>query len=125
LTRIDLETTSAVELIRPEYYVPGQFVHTAQQSSDGALYYLYANSEQLPDTFFEPSFRMYRSEQDGVTHRMLLRNDSYNISQVLWARDLSLAVIVSDGGKIIVLTTDNKPALTLPQTGYDLRWSKD
>jgi hypothetical protein len=76
---------------------------------------------------------MYRSNRDGVTDWVTLRTDThFGISEILWARDMSLAVIASTGnspnnqtGILTILPTDGAmPAIKTPFGGYGLQWGQ-
>jgi len=76
---------------------------------------------------------MYRSNRDGVTDRVALRTDTYSgISEILWAEDMSLAIIAGAGkspnnqsGIITILPTNGEmPAIVTPFGGYGLQWGQ-
>lgn len=116
----------------PGERVAGHFIHTAQEGSDGFLYYLYGFSEVPSDSLQYGALAMYRSAGDGITDRVLLRSDTYaEILEVLWADDMSLAVIVDGSatdsprtGAVTLLTVDNKPPVVLAPEGFRPRWGK-
>ena len=113
------------ESITPTQHVLAHFVRAAQEGPDGLLYYFYGSAD-LPYSDTAGTLFMVRSAPDGVTDQHVLRSESYrNLGEVLWASDMSAAVIVQgsagydercprDGpvkGAIKLLPTDNKPAL--------------
>jgi hypothetical protein len=110
----------------------GRYLEGAQVGSDDLLYYFYGEG---PIDFEKNTtgLSMVRSNRDGVTDRVALRTDTYfGISEILWAEDMSLAVITSAGnspsnqsGMITILPTNGEmPAITTPFGGYGLQWGQ-
>jgi hypothetical protein len=132
------------ESITPTQHVLARFVRAAQEGPDGSLYYFYGSAD-LPYSDIEGTLFMVRSAPDGVTDRHALRSDSFiNVYEVLWAPDMSAAVVVvgrpdepagahsTNMGTIKLLTTDNRPALSngsqpglaVAGRGSQLHWGK-
>ena len=127
----ELETTA---LVKSELSESGQarYLDGAQVGPDGFLYYFYGEGPIDHDTK-TTDLSMYRSSRDGVTDRTPLRTDTYfGISEILWAKDMSLAVIVvakdfpnTQAGTITILPTDGSmPAIETPFVGFGLQWGQ-
>jgi len=110
----------------------GRYLEGAQVGPDDLLYYFYGEG---PVDFEKNAtgLSMYRSNRDGVTDRVALRTDTYSgISEILWAEDMSLAVIAGAGkspnnqsGIITILPTNGEmPAIVTPFGGYGLQWGQ-
>jgi hypothetical protein len=111
----------------------GRYLEGAQVGSDNLLYYFYGEGPINLETK-TTELTMYRSNKDGITDRETLRNDTYfGVSEILWAEDMSLAVIASTGiapntktGVLTILPTNGKlPAIATPFGGYRLQWGQD
>lgn len=102
----------------------------AQLLNDGHLYYFYAQAHELPNGSL--NLLMTRSDDDGVTNRETLRNDPYDIQEVLWDQDAKGAVVrynpdpnnYSPNGPILWLPVDGSAAITLPKQGSMPHWGK-
>ncbi len=98
---------------------------------DGKLYFFYNNLKAIPSTNDSPLL-MVRSASDGVTGRAQLRPESYSqVAEILWAPDASFAILAisspqgsSTGGQTILVWTDGRPALTLGDFIFQMRWGK-
>ena len=135
LRRVDLANGQITELVPGYWNADLQFVHGAQESSDDNLYYFYDFAFPPAESFqglTHLPVKMHRANKNDLSNPVLLRNDAYEISEVLWSPKFDLAVIVDteaigrpNNGNIFILTTDNKPAITLPMRGSNLRWGKN
>jgi hypothetical protein len=125
----DMDPTA---LINAEYTEQGhgRYLEGAQLGPDDLLYYFYGEGPIDLETK-TTELSMYRSNRDGVTDRVPLRTDTYfGIREILWAEDMSLAVIASAGnspnnqtGSITIIPTDGAiPAIPTPFGGYELQW---
>jgi WD40 repeat protein len=91
-----------------------------QEPVNGDLLFFYApreNRESVP-------LMMAQAADDGVSLLQVIRPDSYaGLTEVLWARDASLALI-SDPvtGELKLLRANDRAAITLPASGTMLRW---
>ncbi len=132
VTSDELEITTLVKSKSTDDELLGRYLETAQVGPDNLLYYFYREG---PVDFERKNtgLSMYRSNRDGITDRVLLRNGVYSgIDEILWAEDMSLAVIVGVEildqnwtGSITILPTDTEEqAFVAPFTGYDLQWGQ-
>jgi hypothetical protein len=121
-------------LIKDEYTEEGhaRYLDGAQVGPDNLLYYYYGEGPIDNDTKSTDQ-SMYRSNRDGVTDRVRLRTDTYfGIREILWAEDMSLAVIArarddsnAQAGVITILPVDGAmPAIMTPFAGYGLQWGQ-
>jgi hypothetical protein len=129
----DLKKTTLVESETTDGGLLGRYLEGARLGPDGLLYYFYGEGPVAPDRNTTP-LAMYRSGRDGVSGRALLREDRYaGIDEILWAGDMSQAVIAGAGsadqgwaGAITILTVDSaQPAVVTPFTGYGLQWGRE
>jgi Tol biopolymer transport system component len=105
------------------------FAYAAQVGPDGHLYFFFNNLSEIPASGIAPLF-LVRSTPDGVTGRSQLLPQSFqNITEVLWAPDASLAVVVSApdpyqevGGQARIIYPDGRAGLILTPSAQDLRW---
>jgi hypothetical protein len=106
-----------------------------QQASDGNLYYFYGVVPAPGEPSSTTPLAMYRAADDGVTDQTQLRTDAYVISEALWVKDGSGAVIVDakaalesgvypPQGPLLYLKADGSPAVALADQGRLLRWGK-
>jgi hypothetical protein len=132
VTSDELEKTSLVESETTADGLLGRYLEAARVGPDGLLYYFYG--EGAVD--FERNavgLSMYRSNSDGLTDRELLREAVFaGVDEILWAGDMSQAVIAGAGsadqgwtGAITILPVDGaQPAVVTSFTGYDLQWGR-
>jgi hypothetical protein len=132
ITSEELEKTTLVESGSTADGLLGRYLEAARVGPDGLLYYFYG--EGAVD--FERNsvgLSMYRSNSDGLTDRVLLREAVFSgIDEILWAGDMSQAVIVGAGsadqgwtGTITILPIDTaEPVVVTPFTGHDLQWGR-
>ena len=132
VTRDTLEATTLVASETTQDGLLGRYLEAAQVGPDGLLYYFYGEG---PVDFDRDvvGLSMYRSKLDGVTDRVLLREVGYTrIDEILWAGDMSQAVVVGAGsanqdwsGAITILPVDRaRPATVTPFVGRDLQWGQ-
>ena len=132
VTTNELEGTTLVASETTQDGLLGRYLEAAQVGPDGLLYYFYGEG---PVDFDREVVRlsMYRSNQDGVTNRVLLRKVGYTgIDEILWAGDMSQAVVVGAGsvdqdwtGAITILPVDSARSATVtPFVGYNLQWGQ-
>jgi hypothetical protein len=140
LRKWDVRSGEVNEVISSELnegLLKARFFKAVQEGPDGQLYYFYGELDTAPAGYGEyitGDLSMYRSDLDGITGRVPLRSDPYSgkIDEVLWAPDMSLAIIVDesggpsgeDGGTLVVLSAGDEPSLTLGSRGFNLRWGK-
>ena len=104
-------------------------------TADNNLYYFYAVTKAPSDPGQSIPLSMYRAQSDGVTDQTQLRTDAYAVSEALWARDGSGAVVVGakaalesgvypPQGPLLYLKADGSPAVALADEGRLLRWGK-
>jgi len=133
LWRMSLGASADPRLIPGEANGVFNLVGYARQLSDGKLYYLYATTSNIPETYIP--LAMYRAEADGVTGQTQLRTDAYVPREVLWSPDGSGAVIIDitqaiatgnypDTGPLLYLKSDGSPAVPLIDNARLLRWGK-
>lgn len=134
LWRIDAKTGAGVTLIQGSTGGGLNFVGWPRQAPDGRLLYFFGQSAAFPDNGYWP-VAMVISAADGVTGRAQLRTDSYIVGEALWSSDAAMAVVndisgvVGGGafpwrGPLRLLKTDNTPAITLADSGHNLRWGR-
>jgi hypothetical protein len=132
VTTDDLEKTTLVESESTGDGLLGRYLEEARLGPDGLLYYFYGEGPVDFDNNVV-GLSMYRSKGDGVTGRVLLREDVYTgIEEILWAEDVSQAIIVGaqpvDGnwiGTITIVPTDGeRPVTVTPFAGYSLQWGQ-
>jgi hypothetical protein len=133
MTPEDNEITSLIMSESTDEGLTARYVEWAQVGPDGLLYYFYGEGRIEPsrDT---GEVSMVRSSTDGVTDRVPLRDDVHiGVNEVLWARDMSLALIVGaedwpedlTGAITLLPTTGQETAVVTPFTGYGLQWGKE
>lgn len=138
LSRIALDSGKVTNLIDPNLPYLTHCVTGVQEAPDGTLYYFYSNLLEYPADYFVPDYKLYRSGLDGISARTLVRSETHQVTEVLWAPDLHSVVIVDANDRatindvsmfgarrILYLTTDNKPTLELEYSGFRLRWGKN
>lgn len=96
---------------------------------NGDLQYVYASTAAVPES--EAPLFMVRSAADGETNRTQLRPDAFsNISEVLWAEDGTLALMVQRGpgggmaGSVLLAHSDGSQLQLLFDGGQELRWGE-
>jgi len=106
------------------------FAQAAQVGPDNQLYFFFNNLPEIPVAGHTPLY-LVRSAPDGVTGRTQLLPDAFhNINDILWAPDVSLAILIiapddSDytGGEASVIFLDGRATLTLLPYARDPRWA--
>ncbi|MFC2025576.1 TolB family protein [Chloroflexota bacterium] len=109
-----------------------RYLEGAQVGPDDLLYYFYGRGPVAREAN-GTGLSMYRSNRDGITDRVMLRPDTlFGISEILWAEDMSLAVVASAGdspnnqtGVITILPVDGTiAAITTSFQGFGLQWGQ-
>jgi dipeptidyl aminopeptidase/acylaminoacyl peptidase len=132
VTSGELEKTTLVQSETTDEGLLALYLEAARVGPDGLLYYFYGEG---PIDFDGNStaLAMYRSERDGVTGRVQLRQEVYTgIDEILWAQDMSQAAIVGAeildpgwSGAITILPTDGeRETFVTSFTGYGLQWGR-
>ncbi len=104
------------------------FADAPQVGPDGKLYFFFNNLKEIP-TGHTPLY-MVRSTSDGVTDReQLLPKAFENTNEILWAPDISLAVVafapvpdVYQGGQAVIEYPDGRPSVVLANYALQMRW---
>lgn len=131
VTTDEMEHTS---LIKAEFTEEGyaRYLEGAEIGSDDLLYYFYGEGP-IDHEKKTTDLSMYRSNKDGITNRVPLRTDTFfGIREILWAKDMRLAVITSakdlpntHSGTITILPiNEDIPAIVTPFKGYRLQWGQ-
>lgn len=127
LWRYDSGTGEQTELLGVTDEGMFQFAGWPLEVADGSLRYFYTSSTEIPTSDL-PLFMM-RSDADGVSGRVQMRPDSFsNISEVLWAEDGSLALIVQlstagdPNGSVILAFSDERQLQILIPSAHSLHW---
>lgn len=105
------------------------FAEAPQIGSNGQLYFFFNNLPQIPAAGHTPLYMM-RSASNGMSGRTQLRPDVLdNINEILWAPDLSFAVVVFapgpdvyQGGRADIVYPDDRPNVTLAASAQSLHW---
>ena len=130
LWRVNVIDGSIETLISSESRPPCSPVAAPHQNGNGNLYYLYGEND---DSSY-PSLSLVRSETDGITNRVTLRPESFNVLNAIWTPNFSAIVIVQHDGiepipanMVLVPLDTSLPVVTLmAETGVldanSLRW---
>jgi len=132
LVVVSIDEMDPQALIKGEFTEEGhgRYLEGAQVGPDNLLYYFYGEGPIDLETK-TTELSIYRSNRDGVADRVQLRTDTYfGISEILWTKDMSLAVIVIGGnfpnahsGAINIVPTDGAiPAFETPFNGRGVQW---
>jgi Tol biopolymer transport system component len=105
------------------------FAQAPQIGPDGKLYFFFNNLPQIPTSGHTPMY-LVRSGTDGVTGRTQLKPDLFqNINEVLWAPDVSFAVVafapvqdVYQGGEAEIVYPDARPNVVLTDFAMQMKW---
>jgi len=128
----ELEVSTLIASETTQDGLLGRYLESAQVGPDGLLYYFYGEGPVDLDRN-AVGLSMYRSNRDGVTDRVLLREVGFiGIDEILWSGDMSQAVVVGGGaahqnwsGAITILPIDStRPATITPFIGHDLQWGQ-
>jgi dipeptidyl aminopeptidase/acylaminoacyl peptidase len=122
---VNTSNGQAAPLLLPPVNTEPFQISFVQQTATGELLSFASSPDETA-----PGLRMYQTALDGVSNAVFLRNDSYMPESVLWARDLSGALLlgdvpVSDGTsarQLWWLPTDNSAPVLLPLVGDHLQW---
>jgi len=128
LFRVNAVDGSVESLVFSDSCSPCMPVAALHLNVDGNLYYLYAEVYGVNPTY--PSLSLVRSKQDGITDRIALRPETFNVFNALWAPDgSSLLIVQNDGIKsiptnlILVPIDPSLPIVTImADAPYSLRW---
>ena len=94
--RVNANDGSVEALIFSESCPPCSPVAAPHQNSDGYLYYLYREVENIDNP--HPSLLLTRSKTDGVTDRVILRPETFTVSYALWTPDGNALLIAQNNG---------------------------
>lgn len=131
LWRVDTNTGTNSELI-PTTSADDtlNFVGWPLVLPSGDLRYFYNNTPDFPDG--DTPLIMVQSASDGVSDRTILRPETWNNDDVLWAEDGSLVAAVEPDpatasawprtGPIVVIPASEDPVVPLGVNGYGLQW---
>ncbi|HSS97177.1 MAG TPA: hypothetical protein VLK33_09110 [Terriglobales bacterium] len=127
LWRYDANTGGEAELVSGYSDSVYNFVGWPLQIADGSLRYFYNSSTELPQG--DQAFFIMSSQWDGVTDRLQLRPEPFNIIDALWAEDGSLVLLVQPGpagsgnsGPVALVYADGRPVVGLVDQARELRW---
>lgn len=108
------------------------FADEAFLAPSGQLYYFFATAPLDPATgmMINPPLQMVRSAPDGVTGRVVVNIEIFNLmNEALWSPDASFALVASapidqvyQGGIIEVIYTDGRASVQLLDFASSLRW---
>lgn len=105
------------------------FVGWPMQIPSGELQYFFTNIAGFPESGI--GLTVVRAGNDGVSGRTLLRQETWDLYEVLWAPDGSLFVAIQPyyedtsmprDGTIILVDVLGEPVRPLVVNGYKLRW---
>lgn len=101
-------------------------------AADGQLYFFFGSYHVDSGYFDAPVLEMVRSAPDGVTDRIVLRDENFvMIEEALWAPDASLVIVATaagrdwdlDGGVLEMYYTDGqKSKVWLAPFGRQMKW---
>lgn len=130
LWRFDVATGTGTTLIgNPSSgFGPYSFADAPIVGPDGQLYFFFNTATENPSG--HTPFKLVRSALDGVTGRTEVRPDVFeNINEVLWAPDVSLAVVafapvqdVYEGGQAEIVYPDGRPNVVLTSFALNMKW---
>ena len=97
---------------------------------NGRLYFFFLNYKESAGYFDRAPLQLVRSAPDGVTGRITLRPDTFELmNEALWAPDASLVVVafaptqdVYDGGQAEVVYLDSRPNVVLTTFAQQMKW---
>ena len=130
LWRYDAAAGSVTELVSEDSSDGTlNFVGWPMQMPGGELQYFFTNIAGFPESGIV--LTLVRAGNDGVSERTLLRQETWDLYEVLWSLDGSLLVAVQSyyedapmprDGTIILVDTLGSPVRPLVVNGYKLRW---
>ncbi len=97
---------------------PIQFASSAQQLADGNIYFFYAQGDS-PD--FASVLSMHRIPVTGGEPEAV-RDDAYDLRNVLWAADSSGALIATADNALVWLNVNGDAPIILPVVGQLPKW---
>jgi Tol biopolymer transport system component len=126
-------TDSSVEtLIFSTSCPPCSPVAAPSQHADGNLYYLYEEIYEVGGAY--PPLTLFRSAQDGITDRVKVRPEAFNVLDAVWTPDGDALVIIQNDGThsspadlVLVPLDPSLPVVTLmvdiaELQPYSLQW---
>jgi hypothetical protein len=131
LWRVDAASGTMARMLKAEngnMYLPKK----PYLAPDGQLYFFFGSYNNESGLFDAPVLEMVRSAPDGVTNRVVLRDENFVLmNEVLWAPDASFAIIATapsrdwdQGGGVLALyyTDEQKGAVPLVPFGRQMKW---
>lgn len=131
LWRVDATTGAVTTLIPGE--AGGALYNTSDEpylAPDGQLYFFHAQVS-APDGFVTRApLQLVRSAPDGVTGRIVLREETFPLmNEAIWAPDASFVIVavapnqdVYQGGQVEVVYVDGRPRVLLTSFAQQLEW---
>ncbi|MCJ7432006.1 MAG: hypothetical protein MUO77_00820 [Anaerolineales bacterium] len=97
---------------------------------DGQLYYFFANQPAGQEFVSRVPVQLVRSAPDGVTGRVVLRQEPFNLmNEALWSPDGSFVIVANasipdiyQGGQIEMVYVDGRPNVVLAPFAVDMLW---
>ena len=136
LWRIDAGTGALTRMLRTDMFRTG--IGTAYLpkeiylAPDGHLYFFFGMFQTNSGYWEPPALNMVRSSPDGVTDRIVLRDENFTMmNEALWAPDASFVIVSTapsryqkqDGGVLELYYTDaQKSMVWLVPFGYQMKW---
>ncbi len=132
LSQVNAMDGSAKTLIFSEICPPCLPIAAPRFSADGNLYYLYAEVNDVTQTY--PSLSLVYSVSDDISSRQRVRPESFNVLNTLWAPNGDGLLIVQNNGNssfptniLLVSIEPSLPIVTvIPDASkinpYSLRW---
>lgn len=132
LWRVDAATGAVTTLINAD---AGDgtfnFADAPYLAQDGQLYFFFANAANPDEFTSRPPLQLVRSAADDVTHRIVLRPETFELmNESLWAPDASFVIAaiapikdVYQGGAAKLFRTDGQtPAIQLVPFAMEIKW---
>jgi hypothetical protein len=102
----------------------------AYLAPDGRLYFFFATVNSPEGVFNRAPLQLVRSEPDGVTDRIVLITDDFQLlNEALWAPDASFVIValasapeVFQGGQAKVVYLDGRSSVDLVPFAQQMKW---
>lgn len=102
----------------------------AYLAPDGRLYFFFATVNSPEGVFNRAPLQLVRSEPDGVTDRIVLITEDFQLlNEALWAPDASFVVValasapeVYQGGQAKIFYLDGRPSVDLAPFAQQMKW---
>jgi Tol biopolymer transport system component len=129
LWRVDASNGQVITLFTSNYDTSTfQYADEPYLAPDGQLYYFFLASRSEINT--RTPLQIVRSEPDGLTGRIPLRPDTFELmNEALWAPDASFVIVaiapiqeVYVGGQAEVTYFDDRPSVVLTTYAEKMRW---